>query len=80
MSIVLFSFLLTAAVFGIPVPEDVAMLTIAIQVKRGVLSFPVAFGICWIVLVFADSLQFILGKIFGKRILDFLKKKRTIKR
>ncbi|MBH2005558.1 MAG: VTT domain-containing protein, partial [Sphingobacteriia bacterium] len=79
MSIVLFFTLLTAAVFGIPVPEDVAMLTIAIQVKRGVLSFPIAFGVCWVVLVFADSLQFMLGKFFGKRILDFLKKRGLLK-
>lgn len=75
MSFVLFSFLLTAIILGIPVPEDIAMLTIAIQVKRGVLSFPIAFGVCWVMIVFADSLQFILGKILGKRFLDFLKKK-----
>ncbi len=78
MSFVLFSFLLTAAVFGIPVPEDIAMLTIAIQVKRGVLSFPIAMGVCWIVLVFADSLQFMLGKFLGKRFLDFLTKKKLL--
>lgn len=78
MNFVLFSCLLTSAVFGIPVPEDIAMLTIAIQVKCGALSFYTAFCICWATLVFSDTIQFVFGKFLGKRVLDFLIKKRLL--
>lgn len=75
MNTMMFFFILTAAVIGIPVPEDVALLTIAIQIERGIISLPIAVGVCWGVLVFSDTLQFTIGKMFGKPIVAFLKKK-----
>lgn len=65
MNTMMFFFILTAAVIGIPVPEDVALLTIAIQIERGIISLPIAVGVCWGVLVFSDTLQFTIGKMFG---------------
>jgi membrane protein DedA with SNARE-associated domain len=57
---------------GLPVPEDLALLTGGFLVHRGVTQYPTTLAVSFIGVVAGDNSLFFLGRRFGTRILRYL--------
>ncbi len=57
---------------GLPVPEDLALLTGGFLVHRGITQYPTTLAISFIGVVAGDHSLFFIGRRFGARILRYL--------
>jgi membrane protein DedA with SNARE-associated domain len=54
---------------GLPLPEDVPLVAAGVSVARGNMSWTVAATVAWLAMMCGDTSLYILGYIFGYRIL-----------
>ncbi len=57
---------------GLPVPEDLALLTGGFLVHRGITQYPTTLAVSFIGVVAGDNSLFFIGRRFGTRILHYL--------
>lgn len=62
--------LFVACAFGVPLPEDFALLSAGLLVSAGTVPAPVVFAVAWTAIAFGDSTQFFVGRTFGPRIFE----------
>lgn len=74
--------ILIACGFGLPIPEDVVLITGGILAARGVVNFWATFAVTMAGVLIGDGIVFAIGKRFGPRIKEtkFFKKLLTPKR
>ena len=54
---------------GLPIPEDISLIAAGDFAWRGVLNVHIAFAICLFAVLLGDTMSFLMGKYFGRRIL-----------
>jgi membrane protein DedA with SNARE-associated domain len=54
---------------GLPIPEDLSLIAAGYFSWRGVLNIHTAFAICFAAVFVGDSLAFLMGRYFGRRVL-----------
>ncbi|HUB24762.1 MAG TPA: DedA family protein [Tepidisphaeraceae bacterium] len=54
---------------GLPLPEDVPLVAAGVSVARGHMSWAVACSVAWVAMMCGDTSLYVLGYIFGYRIL-----------
>lgn len=57
---------------GLPVPEDLALLTGGFLVHRGITQYPTTLAVSFIGVLAGDNSLFFIGRRFGARILHYL--------
>jgi membrane protein DedA with SNARE-associated domain len=57
---------------GLPVPEDLALLTGGFLIHRGITQYPTTLAVSFIGVVAGDNSLFFIGRRFGARILRYL--------
>jgi membrane protein DedA with SNARE-associated domain len=57
---------------GLPVPEDLALLTGGFLVHRGITQYPTTLAISFVGVVAGDNSLFFLGRRFGSRLLRYV--------
>jgi membrane protein DedA with SNARE-associated domain len=57
---------------GLPVPEDLALLTGGFLVHRGITQYPTTLAISFVGVVAGDNSLFFIGRRFGARVLRYL--------
>jgi len=74
--------MLLAAGLGLPIPEDVSLLTAGYLVWSGQTTFLLAIPLCWLAIIAGDSILWWLGRRYGERITQhrFLRRRLTKKR
>jgi membrane protein DedA with SNARE-associated domain len=55
---------------GLPIPEDISLIAAGYFAWRGVLNVHLAFAVCFGAVVLGDSLAFVMGSLFGRRLLE----------
>jgi membrane protein DedA with SNARE-associated domain len=73
---------LLAAGLGVPIPEDLSLLTAGYLVWSGQTTFWLAIPLCWLAIVIGDSILWWLGHRYGNRITQhrFLRRRLTPRR
>src|SRR5687767_12863192 len=54
---------------GLPIPEDISLITAGALAYEGVINVNVAFFVCFGAVLGGDTLAFLLGRFFGPRVL-----------
>ena len=54
---------------GLPIPEDVSLIAAGYFSYKGVLHLHTAFAVCFVAVLGGDTLAFLLGRFFGRRML-----------
>jgi membrane protein DedA with SNARE-associated domain len=54
---------------GLPIPEDLSLISAGALAYEGVINVNTAFGVCLAAVLGGDSLAFLLGRFFGPRVL-----------
>lgn len=57
---------------GLPVPEDLALLTGGFLVHRGLTQYPITLAVSFVGVVAGDNSLFFIGRRFGARLLKYL--------
>jgi membrane protein DedA with SNARE-associated domain len=57
---------------GLPVPEDLALLTGGFLIHRGITQYPVTLAVSFVGVVAGDNSLFFLGRRFGTNLLKYL--------
>jgi len=55
---------------GLPIPEDVSLISAGYLAHRGVVSVHTVFLVCFAAVLGGDCIAFTLGRLFGSRLLD----------
>src|SRR4051794_15952689 len=55
---------------GLPIPEDLSLISAGYMAHRGVANVNTAFLVCFGSVLAGDTLAFALGKLFGNRVLE----------
>ena len=55
---------------GLPIPEDISLISAGYLAHRGVVNVHVVFLVCFLAVLGGDSLAFVMGRLFGTRLLD----------
>jgi len=53
---------------GLPLPEDVPLIAAGVSIARGGLTWAIAAPVAWVAMMFGDSALYIIGYIFGWRV------------
>lgn len=56
---------------GLPLPEDIALLTVGFLCAKGMCDLRIVMPLAWICIVLADSLSFMGGRLFGHHLPHF---------
>ena len=54
---------------GLPIPEDISLIAAGYFSYKGVLDINTAFAVCFAAVLAGDTLAFLLGRFFGRRVL-----------
>jgi len=54
---------------GLPIPEDISLLAAGYFSYKGVLDVHTAFAVCFAAVLAGDTLAFMMGRFFGRRVL-----------
>jgi membrane protein DedA with SNARE-associated domain len=55
---------------GLPIPEDISLISAGYLAHRGVVNVHVVFLVCFVAVLGGDSLAFVMGRLFGTRLLN----------
>jgi len=55
---------------GLPIPEDISLIAAGYFSYKRVLDINTAFAVCFAAVLAGDTLAFLLGRFFGRRVLD----------
>jgi membrane protein DedA with SNARE-associated domain len=55
---------------GLPVPEDISLISAGYLAHRGVVNVHWVFVVCFLAVLGGDSLAFVMGRLFGTRLLE----------
>ena len=55
---------------GLPIPEDVSLISAGYLAHRGVVNLHTVFLVCFASVLGGDCIAFMLGRLFGSRLLD----------
>lgn len=56
---------------GLPLPEDISLLTIGFLCAQGICELDIVLPLAWVCIVLADSLSFFGGRVFGHHLPRF---------
>lgn len=54
-----------------PIPEDVALFSAGLLVRKGALPTALVFSVAWSAIVIGDSTSFLTGRVFGVRVFEY---------
>lgn len=54
---------------GLPIPEDISLITAGYMAHRGIVNVHTAFVVCFAAVLGGDVMAFFLGRFFGRRLL-----------
>jgi membrane protein DedA with SNARE-associated domain len=55
---------------GLPIPEDISLISAGYLAHRGVVNVHTVFLVCFLAVLAGDSLAFVAGRLFGSRLLE----------
>lgn len=55
---------------GLPIPEDISLISAGYMAHLGVVNVHTAFTVCFAAVLIGDTLAFFLGRFFGARVLE----------
>jgi membrane protein DedA with SNARE-associated domain len=55
---------------GLPIPEDISLISAGYLAHRGVVNVHMVFLVCFAAVLAGDSLAFVMGRLFGTRLLN----------
>lgn len=59
-----------ACALGVPIPEELALLSAGLLVSRAGVQAPAVFAVAWSAVALGDASQFLLGRVLGPRIFE----------
>lgn len=61
---------------GLPIPEDISLITAGYMAHLGIVSVHTVFVVCFASVLGGDTIAFFMGRFFGRRILEWAPAKR----
>lgn len=55
---------------GLPIPEDISLISAGYLAHKGVVNVHWVFLVCFVAVLAGDSLAFVMGRLFGTRLLE----------